>query len=279
MPSNLRSLRRKCDEAHLGRLAVEVAVEVEQVGLEQRVVGVLVERRPAAEGDGARVHARRRAARTSRRRSRRRAGTRRSAPRRWRWGTRAAGPAGRRATTMPRTSCGRPSMRGRRARRRRRRAPGGWRWTTGSSSPSAPQRRAAAGSTSKPHSLARARRSRRDVAPALVAEVEVLADHDAPGAPRRRRGPRSRSPRRLLASAPRRRARTTVRVEPGGGEQLELLLEVGEQLGRRLRPHDLAGWRSKVTTALRAPRSAAAAAAPRRSRPGGRGARRRRRRW
>ena len=36
-------------------LAVEVAVEVEQVGLEQRVVGVLVERRPAAEVDGARV--------------------------------------------------------------------------------------------------------------------------------------------------------------------------------------------------------------------------------
>ena len=43
-------------EAHLGPLAVEVAVEVEQVRLEQRVVGVLVERRPPAEVDRARVH-------------------------------------------------------------------------------------------------------------------------------------------------------------------------------------------------------------------------------
>ena len=55
MPSNLRSLRRKRLEAHAGRLAVEVAREVEQVGLEQRVVGVLVERRPPAQVDGARV--------------------------------------------------------------------------------------------------------------------------------------------------------------------------------------------------------------------------------
>ena len=35
-------------------LAVEVAVEVEQVGLEQRGVGLLVERRPATERDGGR---------------------------------------------------------------------------------------------------------------------------------------------------------------------------------------------------------------------------------
>ena len=42
-------------EADLGLLAVEVALEVEQVRLEQRVVGVLVERRPAPEVDGARV--------------------------------------------------------------------------------------------------------------------------------------------------------------------------------------------------------------------------------
>jgi hypothetical protein len=38
-------------------LAVEVVVEVEQVGLEQRVVGVLVERRPPPEVDGAGVAA------------------------------------------------------------------------------------------------------------------------------------------------------------------------------------------------------------------------------
>ena len=33
-------------EAHFGALAVQVALEVEQVGLEQRMIGVLVERRP-----------------------------------------------------------------------------------------------------------------------------------------------------------------------------------------------------------------------------------------
>ena len=47
---------QEIDEPHLGRLAVQVAVEVEQVRLEQRMIGVLVERRAAAEVDGARVH-------------------------------------------------------------------------------------------------------------------------------------------------------------------------------------------------------------------------------
>ena len=56
MPSNLRSLRRKWRSGPWP-LAVEVALEVEQVRLEQRVVGVLVERRAAAEVDGARVDA------------------------------------------------------------------------------------------------------------------------------------------------------------------------------------------------------------------------------
>ena len=42
-------------EADLGLLAVQVAVEVEQVGLEQRRLGVLVERRAAAEVDRTRV--------------------------------------------------------------------------------------------------------------------------------------------------------------------------------------------------------------------------------
>ena len=50
MPSNLRSRAQEVGELDLGRLAVEVAVEVEQVRLEQRVVGVLVERR--ADGRG-----------------------------------------------------------------------------------------------------------------------------------------------------------------------------------------------------------------------------------
>src|SRR3954468_18658621 len=43
-------------EADLRPLAVQVALEVEQVGFEQRVVGVLVEGGTAAEVDGARQH-------------------------------------------------------------------------------------------------------------------------------------------------------------------------------------------------------------------------------
>ena len=113
-------------EPDLGPLAVEVAVEVEQVRLEQRVVGVLVERRPAPEVDRARVALRRRAARTSRRRRRRPAGTSGWAPRRWRSGSRAAGRAGRRRRRRraPRTA-GRAAWPP--ARRRRRRARAGWR--------------------------------------------------------------------------------------------------------------------------------------------------------
>ena len=42
-------------EADLGLFAVQLALEVEQVRLEQRAVGVLVERRPPPEVDGARV--------------------------------------------------------------------------------------------------------------------------------------------------------------------------------------------------------------------------------
>ena len=69
-------------------------------------------------------------------------------------------------------------------------------------------------------------------------------------------------------------------VDPGGGQQLELLLEVGEQPGRRLGPHD--DGRVPVEGddgARRRPPARRPGAAPRRSRPGGRGARRRRRRW
>ena len=51
MPSNFRSLRRKRLEANPGRLAVEVIGEVEQVGFQERVVGVLVEGRSAAQVD------------------------------------------------------------------------------------------------------------------------------------------------------------------------------------------------------------------------------------
>ena len=112
-------------EAHLGLLAVEVVVEVEEVGLEQRVLGVLVERRAPPEVDRARVRRRRRAARTSRRRRRRPACT----PSSGTW-TLAVGNPSRRPrwspiTPSPRTSCRRPSMRRGAARRRRRRAPGG----------------------------------------------------------------------------------------------------------------------------------------------------------
>jgi hypothetical protein len=42
-------------EANLRPLAIEIALKVEQVGLEQRVIGVLVERRTPAQVDRARV--------------------------------------------------------------------------------------------------------------------------------------------------------------------------------------------------------------------------------
>ena len=47
------------------------------------------------------------------------------------------------------------------------------------------------------------------------------------------------------------------RVETGRREQLELLVEIGQQLRRRFGPHDDAGWRSNVITAERAPDAAA----------------------
>ena len=45
MPENRCSLRRNSTKRHAGLLAVEVALEVEEVGLEQRLLRVLVERR------------------------------------------------------------------------------------------------------------------------------------------------------------------------------------------------------------------------------------------
>ena len=56
-----------------GRLVVEVAAEADQVGLDQRPLGVLVEGRALADVDRRRVARRRPAARTRRRRRRRRA--------------------------------------------------------------------------------------------------------------------------------------------------------------------------------------------------------------
>ena len=98
---------------------------------------------------------------------------------------------------------------------------------------------AAAGSTpttSKPEVRARARCSRADVALAAVAEVEVLADHH------------HRAPERVdedlgdevlggLVGPARSKGTTSVRSIPQPGQQLELLVEVGEQQRRRLGPH------------------------------------------
>ena len=52
-PVELALGAQEVDELDAGRLAVQVGVEVEQVGLEQRVVGVLVERGAPAKVDGA----------------------------------------------------------------------------------------------------------------------------------------------------------------------------------------------------------------------------------
>ena len=47
---------KKMSEPHTCRLAIQVVIEVEQMSLEQRVVGVFVEGRPPAEIDRARVN-------------------------------------------------------------------------------------------------------------------------------------------------------------------------------------------------------------------------------
>ena len=155
------------DELHPGDLVVEVAVEVEQVGLEQREGLVVVEGGSAPERDGGGVGRRRRDAGTSRRRCRRGAGRRRRA-------------RSRLAVGNPRSRA--PCRRGRRRRaprgvdraarwRRPGRRPAagcGWRSTTpartrrSAGSPSRPT--SSTGATSKPSSAPRraaARRCRR----------------------------------------------------------------------------------------------------------------------
>ena len=242
-------------EAHLGPLAVEVVAEVEQVGLEQGVVGVLVERRAPAEVDGARVHDRRRAARTTRRTPRRPAGTPGSAPRRWPSGTRAAVPAGR-----PGPRCPGPRRAGPAARRRRRPRPrpghAGWRSTTPARRCRRPAPGAASGSDLEA-GLGAELAQQGDVAPAMVAEVEVLADHHGAGA----QAPDEHLGHELLGrlgGAALVEVHDGGDVEPGGGQQLQLLLEVGELRRGRLGPHDRRpGGLSNVTTADRASRSAA----------------------
>ena len=223
-------------EADLGLLAVEVAVEVEQVGLEQRVVGVLVERRPAAEVDGARVHGRRRAARTTRRRRRRPAGRRAFGT-----STLAVGKPSRRprwspSTTGPRASYGRPSM-----RRGQLDVAAGERAADGGAADRlvdavGPRRRAAPG---RPRSRA-SRRLR-------AAGRRCPRDGCRSGSPRRPRrrctarhstAPARRTTPATPAPAPRRSGSTTVASMPVCGQQLEPLLEIGEQLRRRLGPDD-----------------------------------------
>ena len=162
-------------EAHLGALAVEVAVEVEQVGLEQRVVGMLVERRATPEVDRARVHLAVGPLVP--------AGIHTSAGRHTWLGTStlAVGTPSKRPrwsprTTLPRTSYGRPSIDAAR-----------------STSPPASARRIAVLLTGSSTPSSRSTSSsgidveveatpelaqQRDVALAIAAEVEVLADHD-----------------------------------------------------------------------------------------------------
>ena len=141
------------------------------------------------------------------------------------------------STTGPRTSCGRPSIAvassrsprasacadGRRRHRRRGRRS------------SADE--VEAGSTSKPGSRAHLA-EQRDVAAAPVPEVEVLADHDDLGVEAVDEHLARRSPPPAPSLGASSNVRTTRVVDAGRLEQLELLVEVGEQQRRRLRPHD-----------------------------------------
>ena len=111
-------------EPHRGRLAVEVAAEIEQVGLEQQIGLVGVEGRAVAEGDGGRAGDPVGAGEACRRRCRPPGGRSPPGRRRWRSGSRAPGPAG-----PPRRRCRGPRgpVRACRPRpgRRRRPAAGG----------------------------------------------------------------------------------------------------------------------------------------------------------
>jgi hypothetical protein len=83
-------------EADLGGLAVEILVEVEEMRLEQRVIGVFVERRAPPEVDRTGVGLARRALAPAGVDTVGRAGTARWSPRRWRSEGRASAHVGRR---------------------------------------------------------------------------------------------------------------------------------------------------------------------------------------
>ena len=112
---------------------------------------------------------------------------------------------------------------------------------------------------------------------ASVPKVEVRAHHDEPVRRAHRRGPRSRNPRLARWPGPRRSGTTTVR-STRRCQQLELLLEVGQDGGADSGRTTVAGWRSKVTTTLAS--LARRGLAPKFAQDvGGRGGHRRRRRW
>ena len=97
----------------------------------------------------------------------------------------------------------------------------------------------------------------RHVALAAVAEMEVLAHDHGPGVEMARQH-LSRSPRPTPATAPVEAHDQRV-VDAGRGQQLELLVEVGQQLRRRLRPHDRGRVAVEGHDRRRAPSSAAMA--------------------
>ena len=234
-------------EADVGLLAVEVAVEVEQVGLEQRVVGVLVERRSAPEVDRARVDARRRAARTSRRTRRRRAGRRRSAPRRWRSGTRAGGRAGRRSTTVPRASCGRPSMRGRQLDLAAGQGPADGRAADRLVDAVAARSTSADRVDVEVELARRAPRAGATLPSRWLPEVEVVADDDDRAPPARRRAPARRTSSGASFDCASSKCITTVASTPVAASSSSRcsgsVSSCGADSGRTI----VAGWRSNVT--------------------------------
>ena len=175
--SNSRLVSELGHEPHLGQLAVQIAVEPQQIGLEQGVRLVGVERRPAAEREGSRMHRTIPDARTTPRRCRRRGGAIPGGTATFAVGKPSWRPRRSPSTTGPRTSWWRPSIAvaGRRSPRA-----SAWRIAvddTASRSPvgvTNPR-----GSTSKP-CVAPIASEHLDVAAALVPEVEVLTDDETP---------------------------------------------------------------------------------------------------
>ena len=210
--SNRSSARIRSTKRTFAVLPVQVAVEVEEVRLEQRALGVLVEGGAAAERDRAAVLDVGRVDVACRRRCRRPAGRRVRAPRRSRSGSRARVPAGHPSRRCPAPRAGAVGARAAAPPPRRRRSRGADGCASTSTACRWRRRRWARARARGPRSRAR-RPSARGASRCRDAGGRSGSRHRrrraAPRGPRR--APRGRTPRPARGCAPRRRSGRTSR--------------------------------------------------------------------